>query len=160
MTLFIDKIQSISVYFFITIRSIRSPNSQMQMWPLSYDRHLVSMFSLTAWASRTALSLTAVRDVLRGQAPNCILINLMFFSLFSQAQCFFFNSLFLLYFPLLFIPFPPLPPPLTPLYPQSPQYCPCLWVLFLFSLILPPPRAVSLLSMSVSLFCLLVQFVH
>ena len=97
MTLFIDKIQSISVYFFINIRSICSPNSQMQMWPLSHDRHLVSMFSLTAWASRTALSLTALRDVLRGQAPNCILISLMFFRLFSQAQWFFLIVFFIIF---------------------------------------------------------------
>ena len=56
----------------------------------------------------------------------------------------------------------PIPSPTSP--QQSLHCCPCSWVLFLFRLIrppLPPPEmSTCSLSMILSIFCLLVQFVH
>ena len=72
---------------------------------------------------------------------------------------FFFNLFIFVIFPLPFNPLK-LPAPL-----QSPHCCPCPWVLFSFSSIPPPLTSPQYLlscslSMSLSLFCLLVQFVH
>ena len=65
---------------------------------------------------------------------------------------FFFFLVYLLYFfPLSFTPLIAL----SPL--QSPHCCPCPWVLFPST---PPPVVIIILSMSLSVFCLLVQFVH
>ena len=70
-------------------------------------------------------------------------------------------------FPLSFIP---LKPSSTSTHPplslQSPHYCPCPWVLFFFTCsppcpqTTPPELSACSLFVSLSLFCLLVQFVH
>ena len=75
---------------------------------------------------------------------------------------------FVLSFYVIFIIFFPLP--LSPLIPPSPQKsphcCPCPWVLLPFCSIppsphfLPPLAVICSPSMSLPLFCLLVQFIH
>ena len=72
----------------------------------------------------------------------------MFLAFFS-----FFNIYFYCIFPLPFIPLTPYLPP------QSPHCFPCPWVYFPFCSISLMPRVVSLLSMSLSLFHLLIQAV-
>ena len=72
------------------------------------------------------------------------------------------SNFFTIFFPIvIYSPYTSLSPP------QSPHRCPCPWVLLPFCLVPPPltsplhrPIAVSLLSMSLSPLCLLVQFVH
>lgn len=75
---------------------------------------------------------------------------------------------FLLFSPLPLSPYP-LPPPFSPFRQQSPHCCSCPWFfsLSLSFLLKPPPPSLTLLSspelfdcsLSLSLFCLLVQFV-
>ena len=87
----------------------------------------------------------------QGVVHRIFLMTIFSFILFFQ----FFKCIFFL------LPFSPLTPSLPQ---QSPHCCLCPWVFFPFSLIPPPPSlphhllSSGPLSMNLSLFCLLVQF--
>ena len=102
---------------------------------------------ITVWGPKVAY--------FKGDWGIIILCTVFLLSCIFFNKCLFFFFKCFMYFYYHWVPYIPL---------QSAHSCPCPWVLFPFCSIPLPPTlpslAVILLSMSLFLFCLLVQFVH